>query len=53
MKIIVIACSVALICTVAVEAAATKQCRSSITGKIVSMKYAKAHPDTTQCAERK
>jgi hypothetical protein len=53
MKIIAVASALVLICTVVVEAAAKKQCRSSISGKIVSMKYAKAHPDTTQCAERK
>jgi hypothetical protein len=34
-------------------AAAKQQCRSSISGKMVSVKYAKAHLDTTQCAERK
>jgi hypothetical protein len=53
LKTIIGTCLFVLMAITIAEAAATKQCRSSITGKMVSMKYAKAHPDTTQCAERK
>ena len=54
-KIIVGICALMVAATATVdEAMAAKyQCRSSISGKMVSMKYAKAHPNTTQCAARK
>lgn len=33
----------------AADAAVVLRCRSSITGKFISIAYAKAHPDTTWC----
>lgn len=43
---IMVACSVS-------HAKPQPQCKSSVTGEFVSAKYAKRHPRTTQCAERK
>lgn len=45
-----------IICVLSISTADAKvrvQCRSSITGKMVPTQYAKAHPNTTQCAARK
>lgn len=53
-RIIVGICALMVAAATVDEAMAAKyQCRSSISGKMVSVKYAKAHPDTTQCAQRK